>query len=254
MQDLANSAASRQRDLFDALVRGIQELEAEKKYSSLVVEELKREGSDLKQWKNRIVKNEQRVQSCTVEIENRFNELIGNISRVEKETQNTAKLVKSNSAPETALRKQGELERELSRTRDTISLLEKEMRTSQNKMFGELRACHIEVSNVASAMNDIKRKCENTEQLVSSIEARLTKGMKQSKDGIKKYSDEGSSNRLRLDLLEINTQALKSMLSNLQPELERNYYETKKQEAAVALEEIQSLQRSIALGRKSRQF
>ena len=103
MQDLANSAASRQRDLFDALVRGIQELEAEKKYSSLVVEELKREGSDLKQWKNRIVKNEQRVQSCTVEIENRFNELIGNISRVEKETQNTAKLVKSNSAPELKL-------------------------------------------------------------------------------------------------------------------------------------------------------
>ena len=89
---------------------------------------------------------------------------------------------------------------------------------------------------------------------MSSIEARLTKGMKQSKDGIKINSDEGSSNRLRLDLLEINTQALKSMLSNLQPELERNYYETKKQEAAVALEEIQSLQRSIALGRKSRQF
>lgn len=254
MQDLADSAASRQRDLFDALVRGVEELEAEKKCTSMLVEELKREVSDMNQWSDRISKNEERVESCTVEMENRFNEIIENISRVEKETQNTAKLVKSNSAPETASCKQEEIERELLHTRDKISLLEKEMRTSQNKMFGELRACHIEVSNVASAMNGIRRKCESTEQLVSSIEARLAKGMKQSEEGIKKNSDAGSSNRLRLDLLEKNTRALKSMLSNLQPELERNYYETKKQEAAVALEEIHSLQRSIALGRKSRQF
>ena len=56
MQDLANSAASRQRDLFDALVRGIEKLEAEKNRLDAVPESKRREAAleDMKKVRNKL--------------------------------------------------------------------------------------------------------------------------------------------------------------------------------------------------------